>query len=119
MTNLAEKACTACVSDAPKLTASQLDELRGQIPNWREVNDEGVPQLQREFSFADFMEAMSFANSVAELAESFNHHPKLQVEWGKTTVTWWTHKISGLHLNDAILAAKTDGLMAEKEKAKV
>lgn len=117
MTELAEQACTACKSDAPKLSTKQLDELRTQIPQWREVNDEGVPQLQRTFSFADFMQAMHFANAVAELAESFNHHPKLQVEWGKTTVTWWTHKISGLHLNDAILAAKTDELWAEKEKS--
>ncbi|MED6332186.1 MAG: 4a-hydroxytetrahydrobiopterin dehydratase, partial [Pseudomonadota bacterium] len=27
---------------------------------------------------------------------------------GKVTVCWWTHKINGLHLNDYIMAAKTD-----------
>jgi 4a-hydroxytetrahydrobiopterin dehydratase len=26
------------------------------------------------------------------------------------TVTWWTHKIRGLHRNDFIMAAKTDQL---------
>jgi 4a-hydroxytetrahydrobiopterin dehydratase len=26
------------------------------------------------------------------------------------TVTWWTHKIKGLHRNDFIMAAKTDQL---------
>jgi 4a-hydroxytetrahydrobiopterin dehydratase len=26
------------------------------------------------------------------------------------TVTWWTHKIRGLHRNDFIMAAKTDAL---------
>jgi len=25
-------------------------------------------------------------------------------------VTWWTHKIRGLHRNDFIMAAKTDAL---------
>jgi 4a-hydroxytetrahydrobiopterin dehydratase len=34
-------------------------------------------------------------------------------EWGKVTVTWWTHKIRGLHHNDFIMAAKTDGLYAK------
>ncbi|HHZ80652.1 MAG TPA: 4a-hydroxytetrahydrobiopterin dehydratase, partial [Candidatus Marinimicrobia bacterium] len=29
-------------------------------------------------------------------------------EWGKVTVTWWTHKIRGLHRSDFIMAAKTD-----------
>jgi 4a-hydroxytetrahydrobiopterin dehydratase len=31
-------------------------------------------------------------------------------EWGKVTVTWWTHKIDGLHRNDFIMAAKTEDL---------
>jgi 4a-hydroxytetrahydrobiopterin dehydratase len=31
---------------------------------------------------------------------------------GKVTVTWWTHKIKGLHRNDFIMAAKTDRLYA-------
>ncbi len=35
----------------------------------------------------------------------------LTTEWGKVTVTWWTHKIKGLHLNDFIMAAKTDRLI--------
>ena len=46
--------------------------------------------------------------NAATLAEQEDHHPLLQVEWGKLTVTWWTHRINGLHLNDFILAAKID-----------
>jgi len=29
---------------------------------------------------------------------------------GGTTVTWWTHKIKGLHRNDFVMAAKRDEL---------
>jgi 4a-hydroxytetrahydrobiopterin dehydratase len=32
----------------------------------------------------------------------------LVTEWGKVTVTWWTHEIGGLHRNDFVMAAKTD-----------
>jgi len=32
------------------------------------------------------------------------------VEYGKVTLTWWTHKIKGLHVNDFIMAAKSDKL---------
>ena len=44
------------------------------------------------------------------LAEEQGHHPALLTEWGRTTVTWWMHKIKGLHRNDFIMAAKTDEL---------
>ena len=52
-------------------------------------------------------------NQVGALAEKEGHHPALLAEWGRVTVTWWTHKIRGLHRNDFIMAAKTDGLAAE------
>jgi pterin-4a-carbinolamine dehydratase len=45
-----------------------------------------------------------------ELAEAEGHHPAILTEWGKVTVTWWTHKIKGLHRNDFIMAAKTGPL---------
>ena len=44
------------------------------------------------------------------LAEAEGHHPALLTEWGRVTVTWWTHKIRGLHRNDFIMAAKTEML---------
>ena len=47
------------------------------------------------------------------LVEAEGHHPALLTEWGRVTVTWWTHKIRGLHRNDFIMAAKTDVLAAE------
>ncbi|WP_422613867.1 4a-hydroxytetrahydrobiopterin dehydratase [Aeromonas media] len=37
--------------------------------------------------------------------------PSELTEWGKVTVSWWTHKIGGLHRNDFIMAARTDELM--------
>ena len=43
-----------------------------------------------------------------ELAEEEDHHPAILLEWGRVEVTWWTHKIGGLHKNDFIAAAKTD-----------
>ncbi|MCG3773846.1 MAG: putative pterin-4-alpha-carbinolamine dehydratase [Nitrospira sp.] len=62
-------------------------------------------------------QALAFTNSVGELAETEAHHPALLTEWGKVTVTWWTHKIRGLYTNDLIMAAETDQLYSEKERA--
>ena len=63
------------------------------------------------FKFKNFKESLFFTNRVGEMAEAQNHHPEILVEWGKITVTWWTHKIKGLHKNDFICAAKIDKLI--------
>jgi 4a-hydroxytetrahydrobiopterin dehydratase len=58
----------------------------------------------------DFAEALEFTNKVGAVAEKEGHHPDILTAWGKVTVSWWTHKIRGLHKNDFIMAAKTDKL---------
>ena len=73
---------------------------------------DGVKQLQRVFRFRNFQAALAFTNRVGALAEAQGHHPLLITEWGRVTVCWWTHKIGGLHLNDFIMAARTDTLAA-------
>lgn len=112
MSHLAEENCEACRLGAPQLSSREIAELRVQIPAWRLVEEEGVKKLRREFSFTNFADAMSFAVRVGDLAEAHSHHPALTVEWGRVTVLWWTHKIRGLHRNDAVMAAKTDNLFA-------
>ena len=51
-------------------------------------------------------------DQVGVIAEEENHHPAIVTEWGRVTVSWWTHKIGGLHANDFIMAAKTDQIIA-------
>ena len=108
MVTLTDLKCEACRADAPRLTAAEIAALRPQIPEWRIVEVEGVPRLQRVFSFRDFAQALAFTHTVGALAEAEDHHPAMLTEWGKVTVSWWTHKIGGLHRNDFIMAAKTD-----------
>ncbi len=102
--------CVACRRDAPTVSDAEIAELHPQIPDWQIVEIDGVKRLRRVFPAADFARALEFSNRVGELAEEEEHHPALLTEWGRTTVTWWTHKIRGLHRNDFIMAAKTDDL---------
>ena len=110
MNKLSEQRCEACRADAPKVTEQEATELQRQIPEWEQIDVEGVAQLRREFKLKNFAEALAFANHVGELAEEQGHHPAILVEYGKVTVRWWTHKIGGLHRNDFIMAARTDQL---------
>lgn len=81
-----------------------------EIPDWSVLSVDGVDRLQRQFKFKNFTEALRFTNAVGALAEEQDHHPALLTEWGKVTVSWWTHSQGGLHKNDFVSAAKTDAL---------
>ena len=102
--------CVACRRDAPTVTDAEIAELHPQVSEWEIVELDGIKRLRRVFAFADFADALAFTRVVGEIAEAEGHHPALLTEWGRTTVTWWTHKIKGLHRNDFIMAAKTDDL---------
>lgn len=108
MTALARERCVACRRDAPRITNEEIAELRLQVPDWRIVEREGIRRLERVFAFPDFAAALAFTKRVGALAEEEGHHPAILTEWGRVTVTWWTHKIRGLHRNDFVMAAKTD-----------
>ena len=108
MTQLANSNCEACRAGAPRVSDEELPELLREIPDWTPVVIDNVMRLERSYSFPNFVAAIAFTNQVGELAEAEDHHPALLTEWGKVTVTWWTHKIKGLHRNDFIMAAKTD-----------
>ncbi|MGP7735156.1 4a-hydroxytetrahydrobiopterin dehydratase [Oceanimonas smirnovii] len=115
MSQLAQQECEACRADAPRVSDAELAGLMTQIPDWTPQSRNGVLQLEREFTFKNFKQAWAFADKVAELAESEFHHPAILLEWGKVTVTWWTHAIHGLHRNDFIMAARTDQLLPSGE----
>lgn len=113
MSDLQQQKCEACNADAPQVTDEELASLIREIPDWTPVVRDGVMQLEREFKFKNFKLALAFTNRVGEIAEAEFHHPTLTTEWGKVTVTWWTHAIHGLHKNDFIMAARTDAVLAE------
>jgi 4a-hydroxytetrahydrobiopterin dehydratase len=115
VSTLKEEKCVACRADAPHVTEKEVANLRPEMPEWELLTEEGIKKLTRVFRFPNFREAMSFAVSVGDLAEAEGHHPRLVTEWGRVTVTWWTHKILGLHRNDFIMAAKTDELFQGRE----
>ncbi|MDK2982080.1 MAG: 4a-hydroxytetrahydrobiopterin dehydratase [Chloroflexota bacterium] len=117
MAILAELKCTVCQEGDPPLTDDEIKDLMENVPEWHVIEENGVKKLRRSFKFEDFLTALVFTNDVGRAADDAGHHPALLTEWGKVTVTWWTHKIHGLHQNDFIMAAKSDRLYpGEKEK---
>jgi 4a-hydroxytetrahydrobiopterin dehydratase len=111
MSGLTAETCEACHVGAPTVTEEEMKTLGKEVSEWEVLERDGIKQLEREFKFRNFAEALAFTNKVGDLAESAGHHPAILTEWGRVTVNWWTHKIHGLHRNDYIMAARTDELV--------
>lgn len=111
MDTLTNEKCAACRRDSTPVTLAEIHELQSQVPEWALVEREGIQRLERVFILTNFVEALSFTNRVGALAEAEGHHPAILTEWGRVTVTLWTHKIRALHRNDFIMAAKIDSLV--------
>ena len=108
MNDLRSMSCTQPKIGGPSLSESEVKDYLPQVPDWEVVEVDDLKQLVRQFKFSNFVEALEFTNKIGELAEEEDHHPSILVEWGKVTLTWWTHAVGGLHLNDFITAAKSD-----------
>jgi 4a-hydroxytetrahydrobiopterin dehydratase len=89
-----------------RLSDTELAEQRLATPEWRVVNE----MLERTFTFDDFHRTMAFANTVAAIADSEDHHPQMVVDYGRCIVRFNTHSAGGLTRNDFICAAKIDAL---------
>ncbi|UXZ55851.1 4a-hydroxytetrahydrobiopterin dehydratase [Halomonas sp. 7T] len=108
MSNLSQTHCEPCSGNAEPLSPQACQQHLQSLPEWQIVEHDGIMKLTKPFSFRNFADALAFTQRVGELAEQAGHHPVIATQWGSATVTWWSHEIKGLHLNDFILAARTD-----------
>ncbi|MGH8594736.1 MAG: 4a-hydroxytetrahydrobiopterin dehydratase [Gammaproteobacteria bacterium] len=111
--DIANMRCEACRADAPKVAEPEMARLRLQVPQWEILEQDGIKRLCRRFRFDSFAQALAFTNEVGTIAEEQGHHPSLLTEYGRVTVAWWSNKIGGLHVNDFIMAGKTDRLFSQ------
>ena len=106
--DLASRKCVPCEGGVDKFDAAKIATFLQGLDGWVVTED----QLHKRYVFKNFVEAMSFLNKVAEIAEGEGHHPDFCVHYNKVDFTIWTHAIGGLSENDFILAAKIDLLAA-------
>ena len=69
------------------------------------------PTLARTFEFKNYYQTFAFANSVAWIAHSQNHHPDMTISYKHCAISYSTHSVNGLSINDFICAARIDALM--------
>lgn len=104
---LASRRCVPCRSGTPPLRGPALEALRAELGgDWQIVDG----HLVKEYRFADFREALDFTNRIGEMAEQQDHHPDIQLAWGRVRLEVWTHTIGGLSESDFVVAARADAI---------
>src|SRR5688572_18458377 len=105
---LHEQRCRPIARATAALAGAELERLRaGLHADWRIASG---PLLARRFASQDYPGLAALAARIASLAQEQDHHPDLELAWGRLDVAISTHSIGGLSHNDFILTAKIDRL---------
>ena len=88
----------------PKLSASDIEERVKGISGWRLEGN----QITKQFTFTGFPEAVRFVDSLVLEAEAADHHPDIQINYKRVTLTYSTHSEGGLTDKDFAGAAMAD-----------
>jgi 4a-hydroxytetrahydrobiopterin dehydratase len=87
-----------------KLPDSEIQAWLDKHPGWERVGD----AISKTFKKKDFAGAMAVAVKVGMAAEEKNHHPDIEIGWGRARVTWSTHDAGGITSLDLEMAEATD-----------
>lgn len=88
-----------------KLNQNQINTNLSKLSGWIFENE----SISKQFQFKDFIEALSFVNSVGLESEKMNHHPDiLMFAWNKVKITISTHDAGGVTEKDFSLAQKIE-----------
>jgi 4a-hydroxytetrahydrobiopterin dehydratase len=78
--------------DKPKiLTAKELRTIMPRLSGWKLVQN----KLLRTFEFQDFVQSLSFVNSLVAYFETVDHHPDVRIAYGEVTFELTRYDLGG------------------------
>jgi 4a-hydroxytetrahydrobiopterin dehydratase len=77
----------------PLLSKEEVVERASKISNWKLIDKH---HFRGVFKFKDFKDALDFTVKVGEVAESLNHHPEINLSWGRVEIIIFTHDRGGI-----------------------
>jgi 4a-hydroxytetrahydrobiopterin dehydratase len=106
---LADRPIQPIPKGTPGLAGAALAQLAAELgASW----DTSSGKLRRTYAFRDFRSALRFVDAVGAMADEVDHHPDVELSWGKATIQIWTHTVGGLAEIDFVFAARCDRLYA-------
>ena len=87
-----------------KLAPSAVEQFISSHEGWKVEGD----ALEKTYAFQYYGAAIAFAVHVGVAAEKRDHHPEMQILWGKVTVRWSTHDAGGITSLDVEMSVLCD-----------
>ena len=92
-----------------KLSLMEAERRIRGLEGWTLEGD----AIRKQFTFADFVEAIAFVNRLAPEAEVADHHPDILINYKRVTLVYSTHSDGGLTDKDFAGAATADRLAGQ------
>jgi len=90
---------------SPTIAPAALSEALKELGNWSVLEKAGeINRLHRIYTFANYLSGLTFVQKIALKAEEADHHPDILLQWGKVTVSLFTHDSGGITEKDLNLA---------------
>jgi 4a-hydroxytetrahydrobiopterin dehydratase len=89
-----------------KLGEAEVQAWHAANPAWTRAGD----AIARVFPFENFSRALAFVVEVGMLAEKHDHHPDVELSWGKAKLLFTTHDAGGITSLDLTLAEASDAV---------
>ena len=78
--------------DKPKiLSAKELRAVMPRLAGWKLAQN----KLSRTFEFQDFVDSLSFVNSLIAYFETVDHHPDVHIAYGEVTFELTRYDVGG------------------------
>lgn len=97
------------------LTRTQAEPLMKDLPGW--TLDEQA--IHKQFVCRGFPEAVAFVVGLMPGAEAADHHPDIQINYKRVTLTYTTHSEGGLTQKDIDGAARAERVFAAGDYTQV
>lgn len=95
--------------DNPELLSpEEIIQKASLLANWSLLEDNYLVYV---FEFPDFLNALEFTVKVGLIAEEIQHHPEINLSWGKVALEITTNDLGGLTELDFIFAMKINELI--------
>ena len=85
-----------------------LKRLQHELPAWRHADG----RLRRVYKMADWNAAIELVNHISPLAETMQHHPDIELGYGRVQVSLQTHSAGGITDKDFDLANRIEQLFS-------
>ena len=106
--------CKPCEGGVRPLNEKEILARLSFLKGWK-VQD---GKITKTYSFKNYYETIAFVNATAWISNQENHHPDLVVLYNECQVSYITHAIDGLSVNDFICADQIDMLFSSNPPPK-